>query len=1451
MSETSTASADAKTTRSVGRNSIIMASGTLASRLTGQARTILLVAAVGVTGMAANAYQVGSQIPRVVFNLLEGGLINAILVPQIVRAFKHKDFSDRINKLLTLAISTCFGFMVLLMISTPLLVRLYTTSDWTNAQRALASSFTLWCMPQILFYGIYTVVGQVLAARDNFTAYAWSSVASNVIACAGYILFLVLFGHAQTQPLDFWTPEKIAVLGGAWTLGIGVQALILFVPLIKEGIHPHIKWGVHGIGLRSMGKVAGWTFAAVVLNQVAGLVNTRIETAAPAVAGNRLTVAGAQAYAQTFQLWILPYSLVTVSIATSVFPAISRAVEAHRIDDARDALSGSLRSSGTIMPLFTAFFIAMPVPIVRALLPSVGVYDANLIATPLVAMSLNLVPYSVTLLLNRVFYAYEDGKSPFFLALVQNIVQVGALLITIKFVTPDLWVACIGASSTVSNLVLMPISYLVIKRRMGGRIGARPVASVYLKAFVGAALTVMIGILASGVTQHALHASTAARGGHMSWIQAVAVCATTGIIMMLFYWGVLHMLHVEEIDATVNLLLAKVPHRRPNAADEVAATDTDGTATTNATTTRSAQSTGRISSSSSARQGRHAPRTARGAASYAILANMSSTADASNANAQALADEPFALMSFMPRQQSVHYDRSALSTSSQTPGAASFRGPRSASSSFRSGFRFGSAPQPAGQPEPRPTQPESPRSGAGSSGAFQPTPPRRQFGERIQTPAQPNGGPMIPAIGDTIDNRYTLITQYRSEPGLSAWLANDHTLMRDCQLFIISNRAKLAEVNALASSLVLSRDPHVTRVLHLQKTGDVSVIVTDTDPGVSLHEFLASRTGQPLSPEVMRGICFQIIDALRSLRNQSLSSDVLDSRVVRLTSKGVTIADTSVSPLLTTRIHPEDFTVVNREALAIKQIAGMLYEMATGSEFDPTGDTSAAARLLQEKGKNLPEEFLNICRRALNIPVRSEFESDKPLPILTLLELEMLLGERVDLSKLPRSEYSLPSAPGEASIAIALFAPAAAHDIVDIPDSLISSAMVKPVGAGHEAATSVKRRGMSQWDSNQLLRGGNAVEELSPEDSNLFSAFDTDHPVRRTPTHGRTTTSAVQPRSIAPTGNAQRPITPGQTPNKTGALTPAQLAAARNAARHQNAQAMRAQRARAMGTSRPAQTGMDGADPTVVNRGPNVARSRNAHNMQYRNAVAFAANSANPRMAANRAPIQRDQHRNPYAVRGPQSVRPVTDAETKKKGGLARTTIITVVIIILAVLLGWCIKSLDLGSFHLGNDDSHVQWNLNVNSAPIPGGKAEEQADANVTGADVGSNSSSSSSANVKNAQAVPAPESTNTTAYTISSTQIVRSANLRGLGLQIHLVQPEPVQKIVVTTRYGGGQAAVYANSTAQDPQNGTPLVNFSFSPNGQTTVVFPSATQTQDLVIWVSQSPAGGFYYQSVKVY
>ena len=77
-----------------------MGAGTLVSRVLGLAKTILLTVAIGVTiGGAADAFDVANKIPNNLYMLLAGGVLNAVLVPQIVRAAEQpdggKDYTDR------------------------------------------------------------------------------------------------------------------------------------------------------------------------------------------------------------------------------------------------------------------------------------------------------------------------------------------------------------------------------------------------------------------------------------------------------------------------------------------------------------------------------------------------------------------------------------------------------------------------------------------------------------------------------------------------------------------------------------------------------------------------------------------------------------------------------------------------------------------------------------------------------------------------------------------------------------------------------------------------------------------------------------------------------------------------------------------------------------------------------------------------------------------------------------------------------------------------------------------------------------------------------------------------------------------------------------------------------------------------------------------------------------
>nr|WP_278748978.1 murein biosynthesis integral membrane protein MurJ [Bifidobacterium catenulatum] len=547
---------------SVGRNSLIMASGTAASRVTGQIRTILLAWALGTTGYAANAYQAGSMIPQVIYTLVSGGIFNAVLVPQIVRTLKAKDAETKLNKLITLAITMLLAVAILMALCTPLLTRLYVNGG--PETMALATSFTLWCMPQIFFYGLYTVIGQILAAKDHFTAYAWSSVGANIISCIGFGTFIALFGRATEHPLDFWTADKIALTAGTWTLGVAFQALVLFIPLTKIGLKYRPQFGIRGIGLRSMGPVAAWSVGIVVIDQLANIVITRTSTNAPMLAQqqfgiNPLDVAGNASYQNAYTIYMLPYSLIAVSLATAIFPKISRAVADHNIAEARIDLSQALRNMGVIMCYFSVAFVVMPVPIILALLPSVSVKEAILMAGPLIALGVGLPFASAYLIIQRTFYAFEDGKSPFIFMLFAMGIQAIGVIIGAKLLPPTEWTTMIGTVGAISYILPIPILYVMLRKRFENNIDGLRIAISYIKSIGAAATAMFIGMTARGNVYQLVGAQIGAVDGHMNWIQAVACAALLAIVTFIVYVGMLRLLRSEEFDEAIALISSRIP----------------------------------------------------------------------------------------------------------------------------------------------------------------------------------------------------------------------------------------------------------------------------------------------------------------------------------------------------------------------------------------------------------------------------------------------------------------------------------------------------------------------------------------------------------------------------------------------------------------------------------------------------------------------------------------------------------------------------------------------------------------------------------------------------------------------------------------------------------------------------------------------------------------------------
>lgn len=546
---------------SLRRATALMASGTVVSRVLGLVRNMLLVGAIGVgsDSMGANAYDIANKLPNAFFAILAAGVLNAALVPQIVKAFQRAGGKQTVDRILTIGGAVTLGATLVFTLTAQVWVEVY-TQDWTPQMVALATAFAYWCIPQLFFYGLYTLLGQVLNARSQFGPFMWAPVLNNVIAIAGLIAFLGIFGQFdKNNPLapDQWTSQAIFLVATVSTIGVAAQALILIVPMVRGGYRWNWRWRGPKGELTVIGRVAAWALAAVGVEQVGVALTTRVAAAAASAGTQPGVAAGAEiaanaAYFQALTLYLVPHSVVTISLATAMYTAM--AAHAGRGDMAglkRD-LSHGLRTVGVFTVFATAAMLVLAPYIVALALPTVSGPMVTEIAFVLMALVIGLVPLGATVLFKRVYFVLEDAKSIFFMHIPMTIAWVGVAYGVQALAEPRWWTAGVGLGLAVSNFVGLVLRANGLRRLLGGLDGRR-VLTLHLKSLLAA-------VIAAGVTWPLLRFAPPAEDfvGISGSLGALVVVAIAGAVMLGLYGGGLLVLKVPEARDTVRPLMRRL-----------------------------------------------------------------------------------------------------------------------------------------------------------------------------------------------------------------------------------------------------------------------------------------------------------------------------------------------------------------------------------------------------------------------------------------------------------------------------------------------------------------------------------------------------------------------------------------------------------------------------------------------------------------------------------------------------------------------------------------------------------------------------------------------------------------------------------------------------------------------------------------------------------------------------
>lgn len=547
--------------RSGAMSSAIMASGTLVSRILGFAKTILITVAIGSLTSVADIFQIANNLPNYIYVLVAGGVFNAVLVPQVIKASKASadDGADYISRLLTLAVIGLAGITLVVVACTVPIIRVM-TQDWSDQQLALGVTFALFTFPQIFFYGLYTVVGQVLNAKGAFGWYMWAPVVNNLVAIAGLLVFIQQFGSfAQAEhSLESWTSSQTLLLAGVSTLGVALQALVLFWPLQRLGLGLRPKFGWRGIGLSQAAKLSVWTLATGIVANLAFLALTRTASIPTGFRDEYLSmdppqhIAGSASLDQAAMLYSLPHGVIGLSIATVLFNSMAAASASGDDESLKVSLSKALRYSGIATIFCTMAMIVFAGPL--GMLFSGGVPESGAVIGQVFAVIALGAPFMTTaFMLGRLFYSREDARTPFMVQLAVSVLTVIAAVVISRTLPPHLVVFAVAACYAGQNII-STLLYHVIAVRTIGDYRISEVLDTHIRAIAAALVTAVLATVAL----YFMGGWDPEGWPWTSQITAIGALAVGGVISAVIYLLMLRVLRLKELPELMAPLTARL-----------------------------------------------------------------------------------------------------------------------------------------------------------------------------------------------------------------------------------------------------------------------------------------------------------------------------------------------------------------------------------------------------------------------------------------------------------------------------------------------------------------------------------------------------------------------------------------------------------------------------------------------------------------------------------------------------------------------------------------------------------------------------------------------------------------------------------------------------------------------------------------------------------------------------
>lgn len=416
----------------------------LCAKFLGLLREVMIASVYG-QGYASDVLNTSTQIPLLFFDMTLGVAILSTFVPTFNKLLEKDGKSravDFANTFLTTVVVLSAVFAALGMVFARPLVQLmvpgYDLQKVLETVRLLRILF-----PSIIFTAAaYTSVG-ILQSFGEFNIPSLISVVSNLIM----IVYLAVFG------------DRLGLSGVVISMVVAwASQLVIQLPYLRRfGFWFRPRLNFRDEGLREAARLAVPVLVSSWVQPLCVVINMAFGSALGDGAVSGLNWAN--------KLYVIMVGVFAYAVTNFIFPRLSRMNASDNSDAFRETTRTSVGWTVFIIGFISAMFIALGQPVVKLVFQR-GEFTAGdtlLTATALKAYSVGMIGYAICEILNKSFYAIQDGKTPMLSSIVGVAVNFGLAFVLISLFR--MGVGGLALASGLSSVVMAVLLVLMMNRR--------------------------------------------------------------------------------------------------------------------------------------------------------------------------------------------------------------------------------------------------------------------------------------------------------------------------------------------------------------------------------------------------------------------------------------------------------------------------------------------------------------------------------------------------------------------------------------------------------------------------------------------------------------------------------------------------------------------------------------------------------------------------------------------------------------------------------------------------------------------------------------------------------------------------------------------------------------------------------------------------------------------------